>query len=146
MLVMGLPKVKGERREKGGGEGRTMRVKDGRCRQPGMAFNEIKGFASKSCRGVVPAVNVTGRVCPCPHLNQDSLIFRAGSSMYGMSIQLACPCVYFDCRRSGAGGFLLPLSGGADSSSTAAIVGAMCQVRIRLAAITGPILIALPTF
>lgn len=32
-------------------------------------------------------------------------------------------------RRSGAGGYLLPLSGGADSSSTAAIVGAMCQVR-----------------
>jgi len=31
-------------------------------------------------------------------------------------------------RRSGASGFLLPLSGGADSSSTAAIVGAMCQL------------------
>eukprot|EP00959_Pyramimonas_sp_CCMP1952_P218887 4577064-Pyramimonas_sp.AAC.1 len=31
-------------------------------------------------------------------------------------------------RRSGASGFLLPLSGGADSSSTAAIVGAMCQM------------------
>ncbi|CAG9462919.1 unnamed protein product [Pedinophyceae sp. YPF-701] len=31
-------------------------------------------------------------------------------------------------RRSGASGFLLPLSGGADSSSTAAIVGSMCQM------------------
>lgn len=31
-------------------------------------------------------------------------------------------------RRSGASGFLLPLSGGADSASTAAIVGAMCQM------------------
>ncbi len=31
-------------------------------------------------------------------------------------------------RRCGASGFLLPLSGGADSSSVAAIVGAMCQV------------------
>lgn len=29
-------------------------------------------------------------------------------------------------RRSGAGGFLLPLSGGADSSSTCALVGSMC--------------------
>jgi len=29
-------------------------------------------------------------------------------------------------RRSGAGGFMLPLSGGADSSATAAIVGVMC--------------------
>lgn len=31
-------------------------------------------------------------------------------------------------RRSGGSGYLLPLSGGADSASTAAIVGAMCQV------------------
>jgi len=31
-------------------------------------------------------------------------------------------------RRSGASGYLLPLSGGADSSSTAAIVGSMCQL------------------
>ena len=30
-------------------------------------------------------------------------------------------------RRSGASGFLLPLSGGADSSAVAAIVGSMCQ-------------------
>ena len=30
--------------------------------------------------------------------------------------------------RSGASGFLLPLSGGADSSSVAAIVGCMCQM------------------
>ncbi|KAI3428464.1 hypothetical protein D9Q98_007289 [Chlorella vulgaris] len=31
-------------------------------------------------------------------------------------------------RRAGASGFLLPLSGGADSSSVAAIVGCMCQM------------------
>mmetsp|Transcript_11565 Transcript_11565/g.14998 ORF Transcript_11565/g.14998 Transcript_11565/m.14998 type:complete len:701 (-) Transcript_11565:1144-3246(-) len=31
-------------------------------------------------------------------------------------------------RRSGGNGFLLPLSGGADSSSTAAIIGSMCQM------------------
>lgn len=31
-------------------------------------------------------------------------------------------------RRSGAAGYLLPLSGGADSSSSAAIVGCMCQM------------------
>lgn len=34
-------------------------------------------------------------------------------------------------RRCGASGFLLPLSGGADSSSTAAIVGSMCQMVVR---------------
>ena len=33
-------------------------------------------------------------------------------------------------RRSGASGFVLPLSGGADSSSTAAIVASMCQMAV----------------
>jgi NAD+ synthase (glutamine-hydrolysing) len=37
-------------------------------------------------------------------------------------------------RRSGAGGFLLPLSGGADSSAVAAIVAAMCRMVSRAAA------------
>lgn len=31
-------------------------------------------------------------------------------------------------RSSGANGFVLPLSGGADSSSTAAVVGCMCRM------------------
>ena len=31
-------------------------------------------------------------------------------------------------RRSGGSGFLLPLSGGADSSAVAAIVGVMCNL------------------
>ena len=34
-------------------------------------------------------------------------------------------------KRSGASGFLLPLSGGADSASVAAIVGSMCQQVIK---------------
>jgi NAD+ synthase (glutamine-hydrolysing) len=34
-------------------------------------------------------------------------------------------------RRSGMNGFFLPLSGGADSSSTAAIVGSMCTLLVR---------------
>ncbi|KAF8062623.1 glutamine-dependent NAD(+) synthetase [Scenedesmus sp. PABB004] len=37
-------------------------------------------------------------------------------------------------RRSDAAGFLLPLSGGADSSSVAAIVGSMCQLVVKAAA------------
>lgn len=45
-------------------------------------------------------------------------------------IALGPACWLWDyLRRSGASGFLLPLSGGADSSSTAAIVGSMCQAR-----------------
>lgn len=37
-------------------------------------------------------------------------------------------------RRSGLNGFFLPLSGGADSSATAAIVGSMCQLLVKAAA------------
>ncbi|CAI5537588.1 unnamed protein product [Closterium sp. Naga37s-1] len=44
-------------------------------------------------------------------------------------IALGPACWLWDyLRRSGASGFLLPLSGGADSSSVAAIVGCMCQL------------------
>lgn len=43
-------------------------------------------------------------------------------------------------RRSGAAGFLLPLSGGADSSSVAAIVGCMCQMAVEAAAIDPAVL------
>ena len=44
-------------------------------------------------------------------------------------IALGPACWLWDyLRRSRAAGYLLPLSGGADSSSTAAIVGSMCQL------------------
>ena len=42
-------------------------------------------------------------------------------------IGMGPPCWLWDyLRRSGGGGYFLPLSGGADSSSTAAMVGIMC--------------------
>uniref|UniRef100_A0A383W8A4 Glutamine-dependent NAD(+) synthetase n=1 Tax=Tetradesmus obliquus TaxID=3088 RepID=A0A383W8A4_TETOB len=47
-------------------------------------------------------------------------------------IALGPACWLWDyLRRSGASGFLLPLSGGADSSCTAAIVGSMCQLAVK---------------
>ena len=47
-------------------------------------------------------------------------------------IALGPACWLWDyLRRSGAIGFLLPLSGGADSSSVAAIVGCMCQLVVK---------------
>eukprot|EP00189_Rhodosorus_marinus_P001592 CAMPEP_0113954142 /NCGR_PEP_ID=MMETSP0011_2-20120614/295_1 /TAXON_ID=101924 /ORGANISM="Rhodosorus marinus" /LENGTH=721 /DNA_ID=CAMNT_0000963051 /DNA_START=272 /DNA_END=2437 /DNA_ORIENTATION=- /assembly_acc=CAM_ASM_000156 len=50
-------------------------------------------------------------------------------------IALGPACWLWDyLRRSGAIGFLLPLSGGADSSSTAALVGSMCQLIVKAAA------------
>lgn len=50
-------------------------------------------------------------------------------------IALGPACWLWDyLRRSGAAGYLLPLSGGADSSSTAAIVGSMCQLVVKAVA------------
>lgn len=47
-------------------------------------------------------------------------------------IALGPACWLWDyLRRSGATGYLLPLSGGADSSSVAAIVGSMCQLVVK---------------
>lgn len=48
----------------------------------------------------------------------------------GMCVQHAGPaCWLWDyLRRSGASGYMLPLSGGADSSATAAIMGCMTQL------------------
>lgn len=47
-------------------------------------------------------------------------------------IALGPACWLWDyLRRSGATGYLLPLSGGADSSSVAAIVGCMCQLVVK---------------
>ncbi len=49
-------------------------------------------------------------------------------------IALGPACWLWDyLRRSGATGYLLPLSGGADSSSTAAIVGSMCLLAVATA-------------
>lgn len=49
-------------------------------------------------------------------------------------IALGPACWLWDfLRRSGAAGYLLPLSGGADSSSTAALVGSMCQLAVKAA-------------
>ncbi|MCO5595719.1 hypothetical protein L7F22_049765 [Adiantum nelumboides] len=47
-------------------------------------------------------------------------------------IALGPACWLWDyLRRSGASGFLLPLSGGADSSAVAAILGCMCQLVVK---------------
>lgn len=53
-------------------------------------------------------------------------------------IALGPACWLWDyLRRSGMNGFFLPLSGGADSSSTAAIVGSMCQLVVEAIRVAG---------
>ena len=65
---------------------------------------------------------------PLPHLKSDG---TPGAPKYHTpeeEIALGPSCWLWDyLRRSGATGFFLPLSGGADSASTCALVGIMCQ-------------------
>ncbi|XP_061347600.1 glutamine-dependent NAD(+) synthetase [Gastrolobium bilobum] len=86
-----------------------------------------------SCKNKVPSVEVPYSLCV-----PFNLKIRLSVSL---KIQYHCPeeeiafgpgCWLWDyLRRSGASGFLLPLSGGADSSSVAAIVGCMCQLVVK---------------
>ncbi|XP_022721778.1 glutamine-dependent NAD(+) synthetase [Durio zibethinus] len=86
-----------------------------------------------SCKTRVSSVAVPYNICrpfnlkmllSCPqkiiyHSPEEEIAFGPG-------------CWLWDyLRRSGASGFLLPLSGGADSSSVAAIVGCMCQLVVK---------------
>ncbi|KAG2680771.1 hypothetical protein I3760_11G113600 [Carya illinoinensis] len=86
-----------------------------------------------SCKTKVPSVAVPYK------LSQPFNLKMCPSSP--LEIKYHCPeeeiafgpsCWLWDyLRRSGASGFLLPLSGGADSSSVAAIVGCMCQLVVK---------------
>ncbi|KAK9793458.1 hypothetical protein WJX73_010827 [Symbiochloris irregularis] len=79
-----------------------------------------------------PLVQVDMRLCHT-EAQAASLLPTAplGAPHYNLpeqEIGLGPACWLWDyLRRSGASGFLLPLSGGADSSSVAAIVGCMCR-------------------
>ncbi|KAG6419379.1 hypothetical protein SASPL_121599 [Salvia splendens] len=86
-----------------------------------------------SCKPKVSSIEVPYRLCESftlqmllsspleiqYHSPEEEIVFGPG-------------CWLWDyLRRSGASGFLLPLSGGADSSSVAAIVGCMCQLVVK---------------
>lgn len=86
----------------------------------------------------VPLVHVDFALCgtggtttaPSPSLPVDPVYLQPEEE-----IARGPACWLWDyLRRSGASGFLLPLSGGADSSSVAAIVGCMCQMATEAAA------------
>ena len=70
--------------------------------------------------GVLPPVSPP--IQPVVHLPEEEIIYGPAAWLWDY------------LRRSGAGGFLLPLSGGADSATVAAIVGAMCQAAARAVA------------
>ncbi|KAL0372927.1 UNVERIFIED_CONTAM: Glutamine-dependent NAD(+) synthetase [Sesamum calycinum] len=83
-----------------------------------------------SCKPKVSSVAVPYKLCQ-PFKLQMSLSSPLKIQYHSPEEEIAFGpgCWLWDyLRRSGASGFLLPLSGGADSSSVAAIVGCMCQL------------------
>ncbi|XP_073020053.1 glutamine-dependent NAD(+) synthetase [Primulina eburnea] len=86
-----------------------------------------------SCKPKVSSVAVPFKLCQSFKL-QMSLSSPLKIQYHSPEEEIAFgpSCWLWDyLRRSGASGFLLPLSGGADSSSVAAIVGCMCQLVIK---------------
>lgn len=86
-----------------------------------------------SCKPEVSSVAVPFKLCQSFKL-QMSLSSPLKIQYHSPEEEIAFgpSCWLWDyLRRSGASGFLLPLSGGADSSSVAAIVGCMCQLVIK---------------
>ncbi|KAF3623511.1 Glutamine-dependent NAD(+) synthetase [Capsicum annuum] len=86
-----------------------------------------------SCKAKVSKVFVPYKLCQ-PFNLQMSLSSPVKIRYHSPEEEIALgpACWLWDyLRRSGASGFLLPLSGGADSSSVAAIVGSMCQLVVK---------------
>ncbi|XWS48771.1 hypothetical protein CRYUN_Cryun13aG0104800 [Craigia yunnanensis] len=86
-----------------------------------------------SCKTSVSSVAVPYNICR--PFNPKMLLSSPQKIMYHSpeeEIAFGPGCWLWDyLRRSGASGFLLPLSGGTDSSSVAAIVGCMCQLVVK---------------
>lgn len=83
-----------------------------------------------SNKTAVPYIVAPYKLCQSFHLKEAisyPLKIRYHESEEEIAFGPAC-WLWDYLRRSGASGFLLPLSGGADSSSVAAIVGCMCQL------------------
>ncbi|XP_058225335.1 glutamine-dependent NAD(+) synthetase isoform X2 [Rhododendron vialii] len=86
-----------------------------------------------SCNPKVPSVATPYKLCQPFNLQMplsSPLEIRYHSPEEEIAFGPSC-WMWDYLRRSGASGFLLPLSGGADSSSVAAIVGCMCQLVVK---------------
>jgi NAD+ synthase (glutamine-hydrolysing) len=117
-------------------------------------LDEIRGFrASTASRGVQSSVlyerlDTEQHFVKIPGHSLTYTKAQGSPTSYLAGARTHCPeeecclgpaCWLWDyLRRSGAAGYFLPLSGGADSSSTAAIVGAMC-VMVTEAAKSDPV-------
>lgn len=100
----------------------------------GSLRGSISSFQEQaSCKNRVSAVAVPFKLCQ--HFNLKMSLSSPQKIKYHSpeeEIAFGPGCWLWDyLRRSGASGFLLPLSGGADSSSVAAIVGCMSQLVVK---------------
>ncbi|CAN4127170.1 unnamed protein product [Withania somnifera] len=96
--------------------------------------SSISSFQEQaSCKAKVSKVFVPYKLCQPFNLQMSlSSPLKIRYHLPEEEIALGPGCWLWDyLRRSGASGFLLPLSGGADSSSVAAIVGSMCQLVVK---------------
>ncbi|XP_057968427.1 glutamine-dependent NAD(+) synthetase isoform X2 [Malania oleifera] len=86
-----------------------------------------------SSKLIIPSVSAPYKLCQPFNLKVPlSSPIKIGYHSPEEEIAFGPGCWLWDyLRRSGASGFLLPLSGGADSSSVAAIVGCMCQLVVK---------------
>lgn len=86
-----------------------------------------------SCKTAVSYVTAPYKLCKPFHLEEPiSCPLKIKYHVPEEEIAFGPACWLWDyLRRSGASGFLLPLSGGADSSSVAAIIGCMCQLVVK---------------
>ena len=95
------------------------------------SFQSMSAQSARAAR--IPIVRVPRKLCSTDDVGgkrptvdgKREIAFHAPEE----EIALGPACWLWDyLRRSGASGYFLPLSGGADSASTAAIVGNMCQL------------------
>ncbi|XP_057773674.1 glutamine-dependent NAD(+) synthetase-like isoform X2 [Salvia miltiorrhiza] len=86
-----------------------------------------------SCKKKVPSIFIPYKLCHSFKLqNSVSTPIKVESVCGEEEIAMGAACWLWNyLRRSGASGFLLPLSGGVASSSVAAIVGCMCQLVVK---------------
>eukprot|EP00871_Galdieria_phlegrea_P002221 jgi/Galph1/29/GphlegSOOS_G4858.1 len=93
----------------------------------GVASRGVQATITKDvCRIQVPELYISQLRNDCRAPNAPIAV-RIHHPMEEIALGPAC-WLWDYLRRSNACGFFLPLSGGADSSSTAAIVGSMCQL------------------
>lgn len=104
----------------------------------GTGFSNTSSSSSSSLPSPPPRIRVRHALCRAvdPPLFPTQPIPKARIHAPEEEIAFGPAAWLWDyLRRSGAGGFLLPLSGGADSASVAAIVGAMCQMVVYAAVV-----------